>query len=296
MDYNEAKKLVLKDKRVVVRPVGTINTTLVNFSGAEDHDGAFMYSEASATIQLGFSVKERSLKKFLTAEQREAFEILLQKNPGDLSFYKEKDNYWRKFKVVLDKHDFQLDLSDPMGALTELFLLADDKICKWEERENRPGAKWGIVDFEVSNKAISEIQANKIKANVLFSELIKEAGTDKLSNVLSLLGRKVAVNSTKEHLQIELYKIIETTTNIKGKANIKDFIRVMETPSFSEEVDLENFINYNLIGRNKTKYTLKETGDSIGNNKKEALEWVKDIANSTTIRGFKERIKEIKKG
>jgi hypothetical protein len=287
--YEQAVKLVLIDKTVIVKPVGVKNGAMVAMNDNDKkHDGAFMYTSASSSISLGYSLRERSLKKFLKPDEQRAFEILLQRDPGDLSFIESSNRkcFWHTFVINLDKTDYSLDLNDPMDNLRWRLLLSDPKVCKWEEKENFPEAKWAILDSEANTKQISDLAKIKLEVYSYISDLRSKPGKNNsnIKGALIMLGKRPSDTADLDWLASELMQIADTTrTDVNP--NIYDIIRIKNTPTFNEELFLKEAIANGHIRSIKNQYKLK-TGEFIANSLEEALLWVQDPTNSTLVKSI----------
>jgi hypothetical protein len=251
-----------------------------------------MFTNAQAVISLGYSSKERGLKKFLKPHELRAFEILLQLDAGDMSFVEstKRPCFWHKFTVTLTKSDYPLNLNDPMDNLRYRLLLADPKVCMWEDRGNYPEARWAIVDEETNTRIISDVNKAKIEVWDYISSLRKNPGkaNKNLKDVLVMLGKRPAENADLDWLTKQISDIADIQRQ-DIKPNIYSLLELKNNINFNHELFIKEAIAHGLIRLLKNKYVLK-TGEFIADSLEEAIAWVKDPQNSTLVKSFEVQI------
>ena len=113
------------------------------------HDGEFMYTGCRRGYPLAIDIKRNQLISILTKEEQDFFERELDMEPGSLSIYKKKDNFWHTFYVYIDKDGVTLNLNDPMDNLKWRVLKVNPEIApSWEERNNSAEFMFALVDEE----------------------------------------------------------------------------------------------------------------------------------------------------
>jgi len=278
------REKVLKNTIVTVKPVDRRNPNM-----PKGYDGEFMFTGCKRVYRLPRH-QNGSYLKFLTNEELEAFENLLQYNKGDLSFYKRDNNFWDKFSVELDKGGTTLDNNEPIDALKIRLLQIQSEVAKsWKERLNNPGEYWfALVDEDVEIQDKLNLVQLKAKAYKLLSKI--EGSTTKMVNTLKVLGKTPSPDAKKDWLYTELATIIEQVQPMKGVKTIHDFIEVREDVNFDLKVFINDAIRVGEIEKRGTIYSLAG-GDRIGGSLNDAIEYFKDKANSDVLKIIETKLK-----
>lgn len=278
------RDLVLKNTVVTVKPVDRKNANM-----PKGYDGEFMFTGCHRVYRLPRH-QNGSYLKFLTNEELEAFEELLQYNKGDLSFYKRENNFWAKFSVELDKSGVTLDHNEPIEALKIRLLQIQSEVAKsWKERLNNPGEYWfALVDEDVEVQDKLNLAQLKAKAYRLLSKI--DGSNQKMINTLKVLGKTPSPDAKVDWLYTELATIIEQVQPMKGMKTIHDFIEVREDENFDLKVFIKDAINIGEIEKRGTIYSLAG-GDKIGGSLDEAVAYFRDKANSDILKIIETKIK-----
>lgn len=277
-------ELVLSNKKVTVKAVDRKNPNM-----PKGYDGEFMFTGCKRTYRLPRKQTGGYLQ-FLSSDEIEAYENLLGYDPGELSYFKKKDNFWDTFKISLGKEGAVLDCNDPYQSLQVKMLAVQREVAEsWDERRNNPGEYWfALVDEDVEVKDRLNAAQLKAKAYKLLSKI--EGSPKKMSNTLKVLGKRPTPDAKSDWLYAQLGEIIEQTQVIKGVRNIHDFITVREDPDFDLRVFIEDAIKIGEIERRGTVYHLNG-GDRIGGKLDDVIEFFKDKSNSDIYKIIESQIK-----
>jgi uncharacterized protein (DUF736 family) len=277
-------ELVLKNKKITVTPCDRKNPNM-----PKGYDGEFMFTGCTRVYRLPRRQNGGYLQ-FLTNDEIEAYEYLLQYPKGTLSYYKNKDNFWHKFKITVGKDGLVLNQNDPEESLKIRVLMIQSEIAKsWEERLNRPGEYWfAIVDEDVKIKDKLNAGMLKAKAYKLLSKI--DNSHEKMLNTLKVLGKRPTPDAKTDWLYSQLVDIIEQVQVAKGVRNIHDFISVREDPNFDMKVFIEEALRANELEKRSTSYYLNG-GDKIGGTLDEAVTYFKDKGNSDVYHVIKANLK-----
>jgi hypothetical protein len=251
-------------KKVVVKPIIRDNGIFT-----KGHDGEFKFTGCLTTICLPINAKTNSLVPILTKDEQTAFEEELNKPKGALSFYDKKNEFWRTFRVKLDKDGLVLDMGRPMDVLSYKVLQADKHIApSWEDRFKSGEYTFALVDSE------EEVKANSNRAD-LMKEVYKQYGkidenVSKMQNVLKVAGKKTKSIDPK-WLQAEVQKLIDS--------NPKNFLDIVSDKSFNTKVFIEDCLSRNILERTTRGGYKYYGGEEFANNLQEAVEFLEAGGN-----------------
>lgn len=283
---NEKKyaELVLSDKTVTVKAIDRKNPNM-----PKGYDGEFMFTGCNRTYRLPRRQTGGYLQ-FLTNDEIEAYEYLMQYPKGTLSYFAREHNFWDKFNVKIDKGGLILNCNDPVESLkVRLLSIQQEVASSWEERLNRPGEYWfALVDEDVEIKDKLNAAQFKAKAYRLLSKI--DGNQTKMANTLKVLGKRPSSDAKIDWMYTELAAIIEQIQVIKGVKNIHDFIAVREDTNFDVRVFIEDALKENELEKKGTTYYLSG-GDKIGGTLDDAISYFNDKGNSEIFRVIKSRLK-----
>lgn len=139
----------------------------------------------------------------LTKDEEQFLEEFMKLEPGTLSRYAKKNNYWDGFRVSLNKDDNYFDLSNPDDYIRIKVLLTNKTyICpSLKELETNPKATYEfvIVDTNEVDKASKTKISNTMEAYRYLGKI--EEDTYKLKVVLEMLEKRdVSQYSSTESL------------------------------------------------------------------------------------------------
>ncbi len=268
---------ILIDKKVKVVPVYRNGGWL-----PEGHDGEFMFTGTVCEFDLPISTKTGRLVNILTKEEQTFFEEELFLNPGELSVYKKKNNYWHTFKVKLDKEERILDLSDPIDNLTyRICMLSPHVAPNWETRYQSASFQFALQDEEVIVQE-KVTKANKKKDAYKFLGKV-ENNPDRMRNILRVYGNKVAPNTKAETMYATLDELIDDEKSLPG------LLAVINDPNFEMKIFIEDALSVGAILKKGTRYSLPG-GDKIGGVLNDVIDYFKDAVNQDIYLKIKNQI------
>jgi len=276
MDELEAK--YLPNRKVSLRPIVRTGGTWLK----PGHDGEFMYTGCKRSYVLPIDGKRRQLVNILNREEQEFFEKKLYMNPGDLSIYKQKDNFWaaHRFHVDVTKDGLTLDLSDPMDGLRYRVLKLNEEIApSWAQRFDSGNYKFALV--EEGEQILSEVtKANKLQEAYKFLSSI-EASIERMSDFLRVYGKRPPADAKKDFLKAELQKLIDS--------DIDGYLAVARDKDFQTKVIIDMSLEIGaLMKEGKLKIALPG-GDVIGT-MEETVEFLRNKKNSDILATLKAKI------
>jgi hypothetical protein len=275
------RETILIDKKIRVEPVFKRHQRSMFPAG---HDGEFMYSGCRRGYPLPLDIKRNQLMTILTKEEQSFFEKELDMNPGDLSTYKKKDNFWHKFYVYIDKNGLTLHLSDPIDNLRWRVLKVCPEVApSWEERNNSAEFIFALVDEDyLINDEVKK--SDKLKRAYKFFGSI-ENSAEKMRNFLVVYGKKPPLNAKMDFLKSEISKIIEF--------NIDGFLAISEDKNFEMKLFIDNCLEIGaLYKEGRTKVALPG-GDIIGNTMDETIEFLRNKKNSDIYATLKAKLDQV---
>ena len=186
----------------VVRPNGFITDP--------EHEAAFLVGPATNnyTAPMG---RNGGIISPLTKEEREVLEAVMQK---DLSPYKEKDNFWKEYKVRLGKDTRTLRLDNPKEYIEYKLLLANtDRIAPDpKEAKRKRTYKYMIVSEDHELDTRLGAQAKLQEAYKFFGKI--EDNNEEMISFLKIYGKKVPHDATAKWLKDEIGKIISENIGV----------------------------------------------------------------------------------
>ena len=178
-----------------------------------EHEAAFLVGTATRNYSAPMD-RNGNIVCPLTDEERAYFENAevsgMSYKPGDLSPYKEKNNFWRRHKIRLGKDPKVLKLDQPKDFIDYKLLLANkEEIApSYEDAKKKRSYKFMIVSEEtaVDNRLSKQ---KKLQEAYMFLGKISE-NKEEMSSFLRIHGKRVPVDATEKWLQDELGKMIDT--------------------------------------------------------------------------------------
>jgi len=282
-ETTEMVMMTLPRKKVLVKPIIKKGKWL-----SEEHSGNFMYENTKMILTVPISATTGELVDPLTPEEKQFFEDKklsgLDFEPGDLSIYKKKDNYWHTFEYRIIKNQSIvdnntvldiLDLNKPLDYIKYKVLLANSGNAgivapTWDDRFNQGTYKLAVVDSEYEE----ESKASKLdRLNEAFKYVAKLTKSQtKMYEFLSVywLENKNAIRPTVENtvewLKAEINKIIEK--------DVDSFLETI-TSDYEEKLIIHNGMKCGAIRRNGATFMLTD-GTPVGSSISEAILYFKD--------------------
>lgn len=207
------KKFDLQDyKGRVVKVMPVVRTN--GFITDPQHEAAFLVGPATNNYSAPIG-RNGGIICPLSNEEREVLEGIMQK---DLSPYKEKDNFWKDYKVRLGKDPRTLRLDNPKEYIEYKLLLANkDRIAPDPKEAKRKRTYTYMIvseDHEVDTRLST--QAKLQEAYKFFGKI--EDNDKEMINFLKIYGKKVPYDANNKWLKDQIGKII--TENIAAFLDI----------------------------------------------------------------------------
>jgi hypothetical protein len=273
----------LTNKKVYVVPVKRGSEWL-----PKGHEAEFLFGKAYFEVTVPRKVSNGELVDPLTPEERAYFESEesnLSLKVGDLSIYKEKSNYWNKFRLKLDKSVLVLDLSNPMDYIKYKVLLTNKNSIAGPDDQIYKTHKFQIKEEGHENEAKVKSAADNMEAYKLFGKM--EDSPTKMRNFLNVYqmekpgGKSVPAKATREFLIAEVEKVVE--------GDKTTFLKILKDDNYEKKVLIYQALKAKALVRDGLKFKTPE--DSIiGNNLKEAMDYLYDPLNSEELLKVKARI------
>lgn len=254
------------------------------------HDGAQMFTGSKLTLDVPLN-STGLLVDPLTNEERAYFESPysgLALNPGDLSIYKKKDNFWHSFRVSIDKNGLILNLNEPLDYIKYKVLKVNTQVIakSYSERLNKASYKFYLSEEDEE----FSIKRNKAdftqKAWTAYGEM--KNSRDKLAAFLRIYkGLRVGADSKLEFLQSQVADIITDET--------KKFVETIEDDSYETKVLVYKGLDCGVIIQlSKTVYEVPVL-DVKFNSLKELVSYLESAANSENFLKIKGLIEKAQK-
>jgi len=258
-----------------------------------NHEANFLFNTSKNTYEASI-YKKGNYTSPLTREEQKYFENPeksgLSFMPGDLAVDKQVNNYWtsQRARFSLGEDSKVFDLSQPLDYLKMKILLShDDQFAKEPEH-----LEHGNVNRKATYRYVfvREGYDNEKKSQDYYSEaeLWKfmfsiENNMTQMSNMLTLLNPKKQVpkNATKTFLLGELKSFV--------KNDPKRFSAVMKEEDLEVKSILKRALDKKLIKVDGIVHTLA-TGEILGDNRAEALEFLKEEGNQNVLDKLKVKL------
>lgn len=257
------------------------------------HEANFLFGHAKN----GFSPKiydKGNLVNPLTREEQRFFENPdksgLSFMPGDLAVTKKQDNYWKspEARVRLSEETLILDLSLPLDYLKYKSLLTHKNLfAKKPEHLEHGNPNWRkeyLYVFEPMDYQMNKRAKDYVDEAELYRYMFKiENDKDAMVNMLTLLKPKhrVSPNSTLKFLTGELNSYLKNSP--------KMFSKIMKDNDLEIKAIIKRSLDKGAISVEGTVHKLP-TGDVIGENRNEAIAFLKDPGNQKTLDLLKVKI------
>ena len=295
MNREEAAKLVLENKKYKLEYIPeAYNPVFTRID--PDHIGKSIYEGCKMSWELPLSKKNMGYERILTPQQQEAFEILLEVDPGTLSFYRfgEKGNFWnsRKAKVEVGRDGVEFNMEEPLQNLKVRILKVQTNVApSYEDRRNNPNEyKWMLKDINSVKRTNADIAKLKRKASVM----LDNCDINKQINILNILGIRPPANASEEWLINRFDEIIQNSTDKVDQPSVKTLIEAIKDEDTDIKSVMKTCIDFKIFTYKPAgKYYYDGECVVPGGGKNALLEWIKDPENNVTIQAIKQRIKTL---
>lgn len=187
-------------------------------------------------------------------------------------------DFWKTFNVVITSNtDYVLHdvASDPWEELIYKFLKNHKNVSNGY-RDRKPNTEYVLISEEDSAKVINKEAKVKVNAIKAFSNMTP----DEMRKALRLFGYS-ASDSSNEIVESTLYQLIED--------NPAKFLELwVENKNKEYQFLIEEAVANNILRKNKTTY--KYGTDVVGNTLEDAIDYLKNPANSDLYLSIKDQI------
>ncbi len=153
-----------------------------------------------------------------------------------------------------------------------------------------------LVDKVAQVEGRSKLREFEDKAQTEYLQINRNMA--KTEMVLTLLGvntRNLSENEMTAELK-SLASINDEESDIMNTERLQKFVAVVNDKSLEAKYDIMEMIKAEYLERVKTKILIKESGEVIGDNLKEAVVWLLDKSNSKTVNVLYANLDEFAKG
>lgn len=187
-------------------------------------------------------LRSGQLTDVLTDSEKDFLENALGMEDNALSVYKTDNNFWKKFKVTVYKHDNVLDLSQPMDYIKYKVLLANKNLIapNLDTVQDHPKSTYEFVLIrENDNTDGYKMRADARKeAYALYGKMDNDRDTMRV--IVETLTRKPVSNSTSVNkLAVTLDELIET--------DVRTFLKVAKDELLPTKVLIRNAIEAGVV-------------------------------------------------
>ncbi len=252
-----AKQLIncLSNERVMVRFLPKENAMAGNNPKHVLYGGM---AETSTRTFVVPQLRSGQLTDVLTSDEKDFLENYLGMEDNALSVYRTEDNFWKKFKVTLQKNDNVLNLADAMDYIRYKVLLANKNLIapNMQAVQDYPKATYEFVlikDNENVNANKSRMDAKK-EAYMLYGKIENDRDTMRVI-VETLTRRPVSNNDSADSLAVKLDELIDR--------DVKAFLKVANDPLLPTKVLIRNGIEAGVIANRGGLLYLRDTGGDI---------------------------------
>ena len=280
------EKNYLQNKKIAVKIVEKQRSGYLKNS-----DGNTIWTGCKRIFQAPTNQYDRIIQ-LLDKEEQLFFEKEMGLEAGSLSPSARKNNFWREFKVTLDKKGKMLDLLDPEDFLSWRVLSASNTIANSKDEINPMIHDFYMVTEEEEEEIGSRLAEKYEEASSLFAKNSKS--DKKMKNILRLLGKtNIPADASTKWLKSEIVRVINQKEKINGIPGTEDFIRVANDPNFDIKIFILDAMEIGEIFVEGTTYKLR-AGDVIGYDYDQAISFLTNPKNQTTKILIEERIKNNK--
>lgn len=282
------EQVVLENKKIIVQPIDNIDRGFFKVG----HDGNHTFSGCWKIYQLPMSRNTRTfMNPFKNKEEQAAFEELLGLEKGELNPNNSKSKFWGEFTIRLDKEKIELDLSIVKDALTYRVMCVDPKFAKAGQDIHSGQFEYRLIDERYQEEESTKFADKKDKA---WEEYFKiKNDSQKLLDVLKLLGVKLSEDTSKKTLQAKVVEIIERVAKQSDPLtkNIDDFLRVVADPQATIKLFVLDAIDAGEVRSFNGDYKLAENGELIAKSLQGAVDWFNNVDNKEVKLLIEQRLK-----
>lgn len=162
--------------------------------------------------------------------------------------------------------------------------------------------KYGHIIFYIEDKDAEFKSKDKVSsledtATAIYLGEIKN-DPRKAAMVLTLLGENISDKAEPNELFLKLKSYTKASENLSDDDNvnrINKFMKIAKDKTLANKYEIMQLISIGVLERVGTAITIRESGEKIGANLKEAVLWMQDKGNSRMVNIFRTRLNELGK-
>jgi hypothetical protein len=232
-----------EDIEIYVQPVMRPRNAMIS---DPEHEAYFLFGNATIDYSLPLDRQGNLVNPFTEPGEQEWLEAQLDL---DLNIYKNKDNYWKKFKVKLGKDKKVLNLGNPKHYIEYLVLKANKMFIapSGDKAKDRATYRYCLVTKDYESQATASKVNRKIDAYKALGKM--EDNPAAMVDFLKVYGKRVDKNSKREFLVAEINRIVEEDT--------ETFIKLWEDrENYEMRLLIARAVDCGAIEKSGRKYSL----------------------------------------
>lgn len=196
-----------------------------------------------------------NFKNILTNEEKDYLENALGLDSNALSVYKTENNYWKNYKIRIEKEGLKLNLSDPNDYIRYKVLLANKNIVapSVQERIDRPKATYR---FEIVRSG-EEASMESLKMDSTM-ESYKEFG--KIENDIDTLRVLVELLDGRPYSSTESAVFFKSRVNQLIQKDPKRFLQYIKDPLLHTKMIIRRSVELGKVSMKNDYYYLASSG------------------------------------
>ena len=196
-----------------------------------------------------------NFKNILTNEEKDFLENALGLDPNALSVYKTENNYWKNYKIRIEKEGLKLNLSDPNDYIRYKVLLANKNIVapSVQERIDRPKATYR---FEIVRSG-EEASMESLKMDSTMDSY-KEFG--KIENDIDTLRVLVELLDGRPYSSTESAVFFKSRVNQLIQKDPKRFLQYIKDPLLHTKMIIRRSVELGKVSMKNDYYYLASSG------------------------------------
>lgn len=196
-----------------------------------------------------------NFKNILTNEEKDFLENALGLDSNALSVYKTENNYWKNYKIRIEKEGLKLNLSDPNDYIRYKVLLANKNIVapSVQERIDRPKATYR---FEIVRSG-EEASMESLKMDSTM-ESYKEFG--KIENDIDTLRVLVELLDGRPYSSTESAVFFKSRVNQLIQKDPKRFLQYIKDPLLHTKMIIRRSVELGKVSMKNDYYYLASSG------------------------------------
>lgn len=196
-----------------------------------------------------------NFKNILTNEEKDFLENALGLDSNALSVYKTENNYWKNYKIRIEKEGLKLNLSDPNDYIRYKVLLANKNIVapSVQERIDRPKATYRFEIVRSGEEA--SMESMKMDSTM---ESYKEFG--KIENDIDTLRVLVELLDGRPYSSTESAVFFKSRVNQLIQKDPKRFLQYIKDPLLHTKMIIRRSVELGKVSMKNDYYYLASSG------------------------------------